>query len=404
MVKNCKKCGSPLVISTIIESFVPNSDAEKTSLKPGDKIIEINKIPVDTNTDIIAHEQVNGLVTVKVERKNQQLTFLVPDSDGFFTDQIVYKENCKRCEMKKRKRKVKNFFDKIILGIFCLIVVIIFAVVFVLVKSSNNEILSEEEYFARQNSEQTQLVPETSVDETIVLEKEESFTQQTETPEQKWEKIEQLIRSSNVFENEILYIALNADDYNLFDTVLQNEYSWRKMFTVVDSVDTTNSIVLGYDIDNTDDQTLMLLAKIKSTELGKIYYDYGEWLEPSDKYPGRGKYNLSGHIFDEMRFYETAAAISNLLAKIPREYLDRACFVIDGHTDSVSDHDFNQALSERRALSIKRIMNGMFGIPQHRIITQGFSWDKKAVEKETTPNDFAMNRRAEIKVCFFEEQ
>ena len=226
----------------------------------------------------------------------------------------------------------------------------------------------------------------------------------TENPEQRWEKIEQLIRSSNVFENEILYIALNSDDYNLFDTVLQNEYAWRKMFTVVDELDTKSSIVRGYSLNTTDDETLMLLAQIKAVELGKIYYDYGEWLEPSDKYPGRGKYNLSGHIFDEMRFYETAAALSNLLAKIPREDFDRACFVIDGHTDSVSDHDFNQALSERRALSIKRIMNGMFGIPQHRIVTQGFSWDKKAVEKETTPNDFAMNRRAEIKVCFFEEQ
>lgn len=400
MADFCKKCGAPLVISTTIESFAPNSDAEKTSLKVGDRIIEINKIPIETNADIIAHEQVNGLVTVKVERKNQKLTFLVPDSDGFFTDQIIYKENCKRCEAKKRKRKVKNFFDKIILGMFCLVVVIIFAVVYMLVTASNIEELSEEEYFAQQNLEQTQAVTENQADETIVLENNEF----TESPEQRWEKIEQLIRSSNVFENEILYIALNSDDYNLFDTVLQNEYAWRKMFTVVDSVDTEDATVLGYDINNIDDQTLMLLAKIKSTELGKIYYDYGEWLEPSDKYPGRGTYNLSGNIFDEMRFYETAAALSNLLAKIPREDFDRACFVIDGHTDSVSDHDFNQALSERRALSIKRIMNGMFGIPQHRIVTQGFSWDKKAVEKETTPKDFAMNRRAEIKVCFFEEQ
>ena len=400
MADFCKKCGAPLVISTTIESFAPNSDAEKTSLKVGDRIIEINKIPIETNADIIAHKQVNGLVTVKVERKNQKLTFLVPDSDGFFTDQIIYKDNCKRCEAKKLKRKVKNFFDKIILGMFCLVVVIIFVVVYMLVTASNIEEVSEEEYFAQQNLEQTQAVTENQADETIVLENNEF----TENPEQRWEKIEQLIRSSNVFENEILYIALNSDDYNLFDTVLQNEYAWRKMFTVVDSVDTEDATVLGYDINNTDDQTLMLLAKIKSTELGKIYYDYGEWLEPSDKYPGRGTYNLSGNIFDEMRFYETAAALSNLLAKIPREDFDRACFVIDGHTDSVSDHDFNQALSERRALSIKRIMNGMFGIPQHRIVTQGFSWDKKAVEKETTPKDFAMNRRAEIKVCFFEEQ
>ena len=402
MAEFCKKCVSPLVISTIIESFEPNSDAERTSLKVGDRIIEINKIPIETNADIIAHERVNGLVTVRVERKNQQLTFLVPDNEGFFTDQIIYKENCKRCEKKKRKRKAKNFIDKVILGMFCLVVIIICVVAFMFINASKMDSVSEEEYFAQQNLSQssTDVLP----DETIVLANNEFSSQESETPEQRWEKIEQLIRSSNVFENEILYIALNADDHNLFDTVLQNEYAWRKMFTVVDSIDTKNSIVLGYDINKTDDQTMMLLAKIKSTELGKIYYDYGEWLEPSDKYPGRGKYNLSGHIFDEMRFYETAAALSNLLAKIPREYLNRACFVIDGHTDSVSDHVFNQALSERRALAIKRIMNGMFGIPQHRIVTQGFSWDKKAVEKETTPKDFAMNRRAEIKVCFFEEQ
>lgn len=401
MAEFCKKCGSPLVISTIIESFEPNSDAEKTSLKVGDRIIEINKIPVETNADIIAHERVNGLVSVKVERNNQQLIFLVPDYEGFFTNQIIYKEICKRCKKRKISKK-KNPVNKIIVGIILLVLVIIFAISLMFMTASNLDSVSEEEYFAQQSL--TQNPPEKLVDETIILENDEFSSQQTETPEQRWERIEQLIRSSNVFENEILYIALNADEYNLFDTVLQNEYAWRKMFTAVDSVDTKNSIVLGYDINNTDDQTMMLLAKIKSTELGKIYYDYGEWLEPSDKYPGRGKYNLSEHIFDEMRFYETAAALSNLLAKIPREYLDRACFVIDGHTDSVSDHDFNQALSERRALAIKRIMNGMFGIPQHRIITQGFSWDKKAVEKETTPKDFAMNRRAEIKVCFFEEQ
>ena len=29
MLNNCKKCGSSLVISTIIESFYPDSDAEK---------------------------------------------------------------------------------------------------------------------------------------------------------------------------------------------------------------------------------------------------------------------------------------------------------------------------------------------------------------------------------------
>lgn len=392
MAEFCKKCGAPLVISTTIESFVPNSDAEKTSLKEGDRIIEINKIPIETNADIIAHEQVNGLVTVKVERKNQQLTFLVPDNDGFFTDQIIYKENCKRCENKKRKRKIKNFIDKVILGIFCLVVITLAVIIFMLVSANkmDDEIPENTETIVAEN----QNIENTENPEEIFL----------DSPELRWEKIEQLIRSSNVFENEILYIALNADDYNLFDTVLQNEYAWRKMFTVVDELDTKSSIVRGYSLNSTDDETLMLLAQIKAVELGKIYYDYGEWLEPSDKYPGRGEYNLSGNIFDEMRFYETASALSNLLAKIPSDKMKNACFVIDGHTDSVSDHDFNQALSERRANSIKKIMNGMFGIPQHRIVTQGFSWDKKVVENEITPKDFAMNRRAEIKVCFFEEQ
>ena len=397
MVNNCKKCGASLVVSTIIESFYPNSDAEKSSLKVGDKILEINKIPVDTNADIIAHEQVNGLVSVKIERKNQKLMFLVPDSDGFFTDQITYKEICKHCEKKKQKRKVKNFFDKVILGMFCLLVITLAVIIFMLVSANkmDDDIPESAESIVAENLniENTENINSEDTQEILLV-----------SPEQRWEKIEQLLRSSNVFENEILYLALNSDDYALFDTVLQDKYSWRKMFTVVDNLDTKSSIVRGYDLDTIDDETLMLLANIKATELGKIYYDYGEWLEPSDKYPGRGKYNLAGNIFDEMRFYETASSLTNILAKIPADKMKNACFVIDGHTDSVSDHDFNQALSERRANSIKKIMNGMFGIPQHRIVTQGFSWDKKAVENETTPNDFAMNRRAEIKVCFFEEQ
>ncbi len=397
MVNNCKKCGASLVVSTIIESFYPNSDAEKSSLKVGDKILEINKIPVDTNADIIAHEQVNGLVSVKIERKNQKLMFLVPDSDGFFTDQITYKEICKHCEKKKQKRKVKNFFDKVILGMFCLLVITLAVIIFMLVSANkmDDDIPESAESIVAENL---------NIENTENINSEDTQEILLDSPEQRWEKIEQLLRSSNVFENEILYLALNSEDYALFDTVLQDKYSWRKMFTVVDNLDTKSSIVRGYDLDTIDDETLMLLANIKATELGKIYYDYGEWLEPSDKYPGRGKYNLAGNIFDEMRFYETASALTNLLAKIPADKMKNACFVIDGHTDSVSDHDFNQALSERRANSIKKIMNGMFGIPQHRIVTQGFSWDKKAVENETTPNDFAMNRRAEIKVCFFEEQ
>ncbi len=397
MVNNCKKCGASLVVSTIIESFYPNSDAEKSSLKVGDKILEINKIPVDTNADIIAHEQVNGLVSVKIERKNQKLMFLVPDSDGFFTDQITYKEICKHCEKKKQKRKVKNFFDKVILGMFCLLVITLAVIIFMLVSANkmDDDIPESAESIVAENL---------NIENTENINSEDTQEILLDSPEQRWEKIEQLLRSSNVFENEILYLALNSEDYALFDTVLQDKYSWRKMFTVVDNLDTKSSIVRGYDLDTIDDETLMLLANIKATELGKIYYDYGEWLEPSDKYPGRGKYNLAGNIFDEMRFYETASALTNILAKIPAEKMKNACFVIDGHTDSVSDHDFNQALSERRANSIKKIMNGMFGIPQHRIVTQGFSWDKKAVENETTPNDFAMNRRAEIKVCFFEEQ
>jgi cell division protein FtsL len=397
MVNNCKKCGASLVVSTIIESFYPNSDAEKSSLKVGDKILEINKIPVDTNADIIAHEQVNGLVSVKIERKNQKLMFLVPDSDGFFTDQITYKEICKHCEKKKQKRKVKNFFDKVILGMFCLLVITLAVIIFMLVSANkmDDDIPESAESIVAENL---------NIENTENINSEDTQEILLDSPEQRWEKIEQLLRSSNVFENEILYLALNSDDYALFDTVLQDKYSWRKMFTVVDNLDTKSSIVRGYDLDTIDDETLMLLANIKATELGKIYYDYGEWLEPSDKYPGRGKYNLAGNIFDEMRFYETASALTNILAKIPADKMKNACFVIDGHTDSVSDHDFNQALSERRANSIKKIMNGMFGIPQHRIVTQGFSWDKKAVENETTPNDFAMNRRAEIKVCFFEEQ
>lgn len=67
---------------------------------------------------------------------------------------------------------------------------------------------------------------------------------------------------------------------------------------------------------------------------------------------------------------------------------------VEGHTDSVGSHNFNQALSEKRANSVKKYMVGK-EIAADRIMTKGFSFDKPAASNDTAAGR-AKNRRADL--------
>ncbi len=69
---------------------------------------------------------------------------------------------------------------------------------------------------------------------------------------------------------------------------------------------------------------------------------------------------------------------------------------IEGHTDSVGTHAYNQQLSERRALSVKRYLL-QNGINSERLETKGYG-KKKPLVSNRTEQGRAKNRRVMIKV------
>jgi len=64
-----------------------------------------------------------------------------------------------------------------------------------------------------------------------------------------------------------------------------------------------------------------------------------------------------------------------------------------GHTDNRGSHSYNQKLSQRRALSVARIIKNS-GIP-NRVYQKGCSYDKPIVPN-TDARNMALNRRVEI--------
>jgi outer membrane protein OmpA-like peptidoglycan-associated protein len=84
-----------------------------------------------------------------------------------------------------------------------------------------------------------------------------------------------------------------------------------------------------------------------------------------------------------------AIALRRLLQRNPGEV-----FLIEGHTDAVGTRFANQVLSERRADSLRRLLDGEFGVPSRALITAGYGEDYLLV-----PVDYAewRNRRVTLR-------
>jgi len=62
-----------------------------------------------------------------------------------------------------------------------------------------------------------------------------------------------------------------------------------------------------------------------------------------------------------------AAAMRRFLRRRPFEV-----FLLEGHTDAVGRRAYNQALSRRRAASVRRTLTDYFGVPRHALETVGY--------------------------------
>ncbi len=90
-------------------------------------------------------------------------------------------------------------------------------------------------------------------------------------------------------------------------------------------------------------------------------------------------------------FYNVLDSVSLVL----KEFKDTSILVA-GHTDSVGNDSSNQALSERRAYSVKNYFASS-GIPSGRVQAVGFG-ERHPVADNATPQGRAQNRRVELEL------
>ncbi|MGV8937521.1 MAG: OmpA family protein [Allorhizobium sp.] len=91
-------------------------------------------------------------------------------------------------------------------------------------------------------------------------------------------------------------------------------------------------------------------------------------------------------------FYPTLNSVAIVLRKFEKTLID-----VNGHTDSTGSQEHNQALSERRALSVADYL-GSQGIDQRRVSALGFG-QNQPIASNATPDGRAQNRRVEIQIA-----
>lgn len=76
--------------------------------------------------------------------------------------------------------------------------------------------------------------------------------------------------------------------------------------------------------------------------------------------------------------------------------LSKYRFEISGHTDNIGSHGYNQVLSERRAMVIKKLLIKTYGIPESKFEIKGYGESDPIVSNETTEGR-SKNRRVVFK-------
>lgn len=90
-------------------------------------------------------------------------------------------------------------------------------------------------------------------------------------------------------------------------------------------------------------------------------------------------------------FFPVLDSVGIVLNKYPQTLLD-----IDGHTDNTGSTEYNQGLSERRAVSVARYLNSR-QVDSRRLLVVGFGETRPVAPNETEAGR-AANRRVEVRI------
>ena len=91
------------------------------------------------------------------------------------------------------------------------------------------------------------------------------------------------------------------------------------------------------------------------------------------------------------QFYPVLNSVSIVLNKYPKTLLD-----IDGHTDNTGTSQYNQALSERRAVSVGQYLNSR-QVSAQRLLIVGFG-ETRPIAPNDNESGRAANRRVEVRI------
>ncbi len=85
--------------------------------------------------------------------------------------------------------------------------------------------------------------------------------------------------------------------------------------------------------------------------------------------------------------------LAKLGQALTSERLKGQAFMLGGHTDAKGSEDYNQVLSEKRALAVRHYLLENHGIPNGRLVVAGFGEEKL---KNTLDTGARENRRVQI--------
>lgn len=92
---------------------------------------------------------------------------------------------------------------------------------------------------------------------------------------------------------------------------------------------------------------------------------------------------------------QSFAPVLTDVGKVLQRY-EKTTLVIEGHTDSTGSAEYNQRLSENRALAVRNQLNGN-GVDSRRLTTLGFGESQPVASNETEAGR-TQNRRVELRI------
>lgn len=92
---------------------------------------------------------------------------------------------------------------------------------------------------------------------------------------------------------------------------------------------------------------------------------------------------------------QSFAPVLTDVGKVLQRY-EKTTLVIEGHTDSTGSAEYNQRLSENRALAVRNQLNGN-GVDSRRLTTLGFGESQPVASNETDAGR-TQNRRVELRI------